>query len=77
MAELAEFTVLREHRGDLLTDTGSVSHHFYAGDIRLADPVTVASLVASGVLQAGAAVKAAPPLANKAERKLANKGESK
>jgi hypothetical protein len=50
MAELKNFIVAREHQGDRLTDTGSEVHRFSEGDIRVADPSIVGSLVQLGIL---------------------------
>ena len=67
MAELVEYEVAREHRGDKITDDGVVQHDFVAGEKRLADPAVVKHLVGT-VLVDPAAKKAEPSIKNKAER---------
>lgn len=77
MAELVEYVVAREHRGDKVTDDGVVQHDFVAGEKRLADPAVVKHLVGT-VLVDPAAEKAEPPVKNKAEGNApANKSTKK
>lgn len=77
MAELVEYEVAREHRGDKITDDGVVQHDFVAGEKRLADPAVVKHLVGT-VLVDPAAKKAEPPVKNKAEGNApANKSAAK
>ena len=86
MAELVEYVVAREHRGDRITDDGVVQHDFVAGEKRLADPAVekrladpaVVKHLVGTVLVDPAAEKADPPVKNKAEGNApANKSTKK